>query len=99
MRAPWFAAVFVVASCAGPDGVLGTLDDVTNPNGSASPRIELLVPSSFAPTSGEMLAIDSSTSASGRLLTITMRLNARGTDGSPLFPQDLVLSERVALRR
>lgn len=87
------------SNCAGPDGFLGTLDDVTNPFGNASPRIELLVPSAFAPTSGDMLMIDTTTSASGRLLTVTLRLNARAANGSPLLSQDLVLSERVALRR
>lgn len=84
---------------AGPDGLLGTVDDdVTAEFVAGTPVVRLLIPSTFAPQSGEMLSITDTTSASGRLLTITLRTNLLRPDGTFLRTQDLVLTERVALR-
>ncbi len=97
-RGPDLATIHSTGS--GPDGVLGTTDDdATSSIAGGVPAVELLVPSTFAPQSGDMLTIDVTPPPIGRLLTITMRLNVRGADGNFLLPNDLVLTERVALRQ
>ena len=88
------------AAASGADGFLGSPDDDTLASVvNGLPAIELLMPSTFAPQAGEMFVVNVSPAPFGRLLTFTLRLNARGPDGSFLFPNDLVLTERVALRQ
>jgi hypothetical protein len=84
-----------VYTACGDDGRLGTSDDNTSTLVNGDPLVELLVPSEFAPSSGEMLQID----VAERMVTFTLRLNAHGTNGAFVLPNDLVLTERVALRQ
>ena len=88
------------STAAGGDGLLGTTDDdATVILSGASPAVELLIPSRFAPRAGTMLEIDVTPPPVGRLLTITLRVNAPAPDGNGfVFENDLVLVERVALR-
>jgi type II secretory pathway pseudopilin PulG len=92
-RGPDLATVH--ANGAGADAVLGTEDDAVNTLSNGVPVVELLVPSNFAPQNGEMFTIG----ISGRVLTFTIRLNARDADDKFVMPNDLVLTERVALRQ
>lgn len=85
------------SAAAGPDGFLGTRDDNTAAVSSGIPAVELLIPADHAPRTGDMFTVNSS--PTGRLLTFTLRLNARGADGNLILPNDLVLTERVALRQ
>ncbi len=88
------------AAAAGSDGLLGTTDDDTRVVlSSGVPAVELLVPSDFAPRVGAMLSIDVTPPPTGRLIELTIRLNARGVDGVFLLEDDIVLTERVALRQ
>lgn len=83
---------------AGPDGLLGTSDDRTDLEYVPGiPIVENVLAPEFAPERGEMLTILIDQRSNGRLLTITLRANARNRDGSLLSPDDLVLTERVAL--
>ncbi len=84
---------------SGADDLLGTVDDHVSANIGGLPYVELLVPSNFAPMTGEMFTVDLSSSLYGRLLTFTLRTNARTRDGDYVLSQDLVLTERVALRQ
>ena len=85
---------------SGPDGVLGTLDDVTSESFVPGiPLLELLVPETFTPRADEMFTVDMEPDSGGGTLRLTLRLNARGRDGQFLFEEDLVLSERVTLRQ
>lgn len=83
---------------AGTDARLGTVDDDTSVSlGTDIPAVELLLPSTYAPSTGNMLTI---TMLPGtRLVTLTLRLNARRPDGTFVLVDDLVLTERVALRQ
>ena len=96
-RGPSWTAIH--SSACGADGFLGTTDDNTNVLSSGIPMVEILIPGSFAPQTGDMFTVNVSPAPIGRFLTFTLRLNARGQDGNYLFPADLVLTERVALRR
>lgn len=85
---------------AGVDEQLGTTDDNTSVMLSGvTPAVELLIPSDFAPQSGEMFQVDVSPAPIGRLLTFTIRVNARSRDGVFVLADDLIMSERVALRQ
>lgn len=84
----------------GADGLLGTTDDdLKIKTSSGQPIVELLIPSTFAPQTGTMFTVDVSPAPIGRLLTFTLRLNFRNPDGQFVLPNDLVLTERLALRR
>lgn len=85
-------------AAAGPDGVLGTADDdeAASLDGD-TPAVEVVLPSSYAPRGGAML--DVQVCEDRRLLTVTLRVNARHPDGGYLLEEDLVMSERVALRQ
>ena len=90
----------VHSSAAGPDAVLGTSDDDLRAMVTAEqPYLEILVPETFTPAAGEMLSLTVDPAPFGRLITVTLRLNARSAAGTFLLPQDLVLSERIALRQ
>ncbi len=80
---------------SGSDGVLGTRDDNTGAMTNGVPVVELLIPDTFAPQTGTMFEVD----VNGRLLTFTLRVNAQDANGQFILPQDLVFTERVALRR
>ena len=82
---------------AGSDGIFGTTDDLLNV-GSVD-LIEILIPATYTPQTGSMVTFDFSPAPVGRLITMTLRLNARGVDGNFLLPQDLVITERIALKR
>lgn len=83
---------------AGPDGILGTTDDDTRASVAAGfPAVELLVPSTFSPSTGSMLTFEVDTVRRG--VTITLRLNVRDGDGQFIFANDSVIQERVSLRR
>lgn len=85
-------------AAAGADGRLGTLDDDTSVSlGVDVPAVELLLPSTYAPSNGRMLTINQTPGS--RLVTLTLRLNARRPDGTFVLVDDLVLTERVALRQ
>ncbi len=96
-RGPDLATIH--ATGCGPDGFLGTSDDDTSTPASAGgpPAVELLIPSTYAPQTGEMFTINAIPAPDGRLLVITLRLNARELDGSYVLPNDLTITERVAL--
>lgn len=96
-RGPDLATIH--SSCSGPDGLLGTSDDDTSVTMSGTPMVTLLLTDRYAPETGDMFTINVDTSSSMRLVTLTLRLNARGSDGGFLLPADLVLTERVALRQ
>ena len=86
----------VHANGSGSDGLLGTVDDsVYAATTDGNPVVEILIPNRYAPSNGEMFQID----VNGRLIEFTIRVNARDLDGDFVFAQDLVLTERVALRR
>ena len=86
----------VHATGAGTDQILGTNDDVTSlPNGATVPTIELLATDVFAPSTGNMLSFN----VNGRLVTVTLRMNMQNEDGSFVLNNDVVISERVALRQ
>jgi type II secretory pathway pseudopilin PulG len=87
------------SSVCGADGFVGTADDNTSILSSGIPMVQILIPNNFAPQSGDMFTVNVSPAPIGRFLTFTLRLNARGQDGNYLFPTDLVLTERVALRQ
>jgi hypothetical protein len=90
----------VYSTGKGPDNFLGTVDDDTvTALVSDIPAVELLVPETYSPRTGTMFTVDVSPAPVGRVLTLTLRLNARGKDGNYVLPNDLVLSERVALRQ
>ena len=81
---------------SGSDGILGTVDDAVYALTSDGNRVvEILLLDRYAPSTGEMIQID----INGRLVEFTIRVNARDLDGDFVFSQDLVLTERVALRR
>ncbi len=85
------------AAAAGSDNVLGTVDDNTSVSISGGPpAVELLVPSTFAPSQGDMLTI--AVDLTRRSVTVTLRLNAPTDDGFA-FDTDIVLQERVSLRQ
>lgn len=84
---------------AGSDAWLGTADDDTNALINGVPVVELLIPDAFTPQAGDMFSVDVSPAPIGRLVTFTIRLNARDQTGNFLLPNDLVLSESVALRQ
>lgn len=84
----------------GPDGFLGTTDDNTRATITPGfPAVELLIPATFAPSSGDMFRVNVTPAPIGRLLTFTLRINARGTDGNFILPTDFTLVQRVALRQ
>jgi hypothetical protein len=85
---------------AGGDGLLGTTDDIASASlAGGLPAVELLIPAEFAPRTGEMFTVDVLPPPVGPLLRFTLRLNAVGRDGNFVLNDDLVLSERVALRQ
>jgi prepilin-type N-terminal cleavage/methylation domain-containing protein len=92
-RGPSLDAIW--SQARGADGFLGTTDDDTSTLVSGDPYVELLIPSNYAPQTGDMFQVD----VSGRLLTVTLRLNAVGRAGTFILPNDLVMTERVALRQ
>jgi type II secretory pathway pseudopilin PulG len=97
-RGPDLATIHATGS--GADGLLGTVDDDTTTVLSGTiPAVELLLPDTYAPQTGTMLTIDISPPPNGRLITFTLRLNKQRADGSYLIPNDLVLTERIALRQ
>ncbi|MCA8962831.1 MAG: hypothetical protein KDC38_20045, partial [Planctomycetes bacterium] len=82
----------------GPDGQLGTIDDNTHHSmGSSVPAVQLLAPSDFAPSTGDMLRFD--LDLTRRTILITLRLNDQLADGTFALAQDLVLQEKVTLRK
>lgn len=83
---------------AGPDGLLGTVDDSTASISGGMPAVELLMPSTFAPQTGDMFQVDVTPAPTGRLLTFTLRLNAREADGDFVLANDVVLTSAVSLR-
>lgn len=86
------------AAGAGADGLLGTLDDDTSVSlGVDIPAVELLLPSTYAPREGRMLTIDMTPGT--RLITITMRINSVRPNGTFVLADDLVLTERIALKQ
>ena len=86
------------AQSSGPDGTLGTTDDVVDPGTSTTaPKLELLVPDRYAPSAGNMLTLD--VAPGGRLLTFNLRLNVRTRNGAFLLPNDLSITQTVALRQ
>jgi prepilin-type N-terminal cleavage/methylation domain-containing protein len=87
------------ATGAGPDAVLGTVDDDTTTilAGGVS-AVEVLLSDTFSPRLGDMFTINVAPAPIGRLLTVTLRVNVRRSDGTFLLANDLVISERVALR-
>lgn len=90
----------IFAAACGTDGFLGTTDDDTSvvlANGL--PAVELLVPANYAPQTGEMFTVNVSPAPIGRLVTFTLRINGRKLDGTYVLENDLVLTERVALRQ
>ena len=97
-RGPNLGAIYNAA--AGSDSLLGTLDDDTTVSVAAGlPAVELLLPKTFAPETGEMFTVNVNPAPIGRLLTFTLRLNAIDKNGNFLLPNDLVLSQTVALRQ
>lgn len=87
-----------ITALAGSDSLFGTFDDLTSSVGSDGQRVvEVLIPSTLAPssTTEPMLRVD----LSGRVVTFTVRVNYRRSNGTYLLPDDLVIDERVALRR
>lgn len=95
-RGPDLATIH--ATGGGPDGFLGTRDDNTTAAISGGvPAVELLVPSIYAPRTGEMFTINFDPGSDGRLITFTLRLNVKHRDRGFVIPDDLVLTERVAL--
>ena len=97
-RGPDLNGIYAVGK--GPNNVLGTIDDNINTSiAGFVPAVELLVPDTFTPQNGEMFQVNVTPSPVGRLLTFTLRLNARDKNGNFLMPNDLVLSERIALRQ
>ena len=97
-RGPDLPTIYSAAS--GGDYLLGTVDDdVTASIAGGMPAVELLLSADLAPQTGEMLTIDVTPAPVGRLLRFTLRVNATDRDGAFLLPNDLVLSERVALRQ
>ena len=97
-RAASVAEMRSVAS--GGDGVLGTTDDDYDVSiAGGIPILELLIPEEFAPQTGSMLTVDLDPAPTGTTVRFTLRLNARDRNGTPLLDTDLVLTERVALRR
>jgi prepilin-type N-terminal cleavage/methylation domain-containing protein len=87
----------IFAGGKGTDGFLGTQDDNVNFLENGIPMVELLVPSTFAPRTGEMFTVNVEPAPTGRLITFTIRLNTRGSNGNFILPEDLELTERVAL--
>jgi type II secretory pathway pseudopilin PulG len=82
---------------SGADGTFGTTDDILSIGGFDF--VEVLIPTTYAPQTGDMVRFNFSPAPLGRLITMTLRLNARGIDGNFLLPQDLVITERIALKR
>ncbi len=96
-RGPSLSAIH--SAGMGPDGVLGTSDDDTTTSlAGGLPAVELVLPSTFAPRTGEMFTITVTPAPAGRLITFNLRLNRLGANGTFIFPNDLVMTERVALR-
>jgi hypothetical protein len=90
----------IYQSGSGPDGFLGTTDDNTTVAITPGfPAVELLIPDTFAPSTGDMFRVNVTPAPIGRLLTFTFRLNARGQDGNFILPNDFTLVQRVALRQ
>jgi prepilin-type N-terminal cleavage/methylation domain-containing protein len=90
----------IYANAKGPDGTLGTSDDNTSVSTATGiPFDELLIPSSLAPSTGQMFTVNVSPAPIGRLVTFTLRINMLATNGNFVLPNDLVLTERVALRQ
>lgn len=89
----------VYNTARGADNTLGTTDDDTSFLIGTDPVLEMLLPSTFAPANGDMFQIDVDPTAGSRLLTVTIRVNVRGSDGQFVLNNDLVLTERIALRQ
>lgn len=99
----------------GSDGLLGTVDDTISlivdllgtssepPPSSESPTtrpvVDVLIHEKYQPRSGEMFAIEDDAGSDGRFRRFTIRANVRSPDGLFLLDQDVVLTQRVALRR
>ncbi len=92
-RGPDMATIY--QNGRGSDNLLGTVDDEVNTLTNGVPVVELLVPPTFAPQTGDLFNV----SVDGRLVTFTLRMNARDGRGNFILPNDLVLSERLALRQ
>lgn len=95
LRGPDLATL--LAGASGADATFGTNDDLFTAGGNTF--VEMLIPGIYNPASGDMVNIDFEPAPFGRLLTITLRLNVRGADGNFLLPDDLVITERLALKQ
>lgn len=85
-----------LGTVAGPDGLLGSYDDLTSEVEADGARVaEVLVYGAFAPSSGAMLRVD----LAGRVVTIALRLNYRRSDGTWLLPNDLTVDARATVLR
>ena len=97
-RGPSLAQVHS-AGC-GADKVLGTEDDDTRASfGDQIPAVELLVPETFTPRTAPLFAVDVDPASGGRFVTFTLRLNARSPNNDWVLENDLVVTERVALKQ